>query len=169
MSHHNEPGRTEDATAMDETPPFGEDPVQLPTMDELGRRFATLRAEEGISEDEAATRIGAGTDVIDDFERHGAIDAENLIRLLEAYSLSTDLETAFLAARGGGLPQTLGEVVEAWGKGAIDTPTALARGHFEGFADLLEATITNEVPLRTHLTPREKRQADLFTRLMRPS
>lgn len=151
---------------MNSATPVEEEPIQLPTMNELGRRFAMLRAEEGVSEEEVAARISAGTDVIEDFERYGAIDAENLIRLLEAYSLSTDLETAFLAARRAGLPKSIGEVVEAWSKGTIDTPTALSRGHFDGFADLLETVITNEVPLRTQLTPREKRQADMFTRVL---
>lgn len=152
---------------MKSTTPVEQEPIQPPTLRELGQRSATLRAEENLSESEVASRISAGTDVIRDFERHGAIDAENLIRLPEAYSLSMDLETAFLAGRTGGLPKSIGEVVEAWSKGSIDTPTALSRGHFDGSADLLEIAIVNEVPLRTQLTPREKRQADLFTRLVR--
>lgn len=143
--------------------------IALPTLRELGTRFAKLREEEGISQADAARPIAAGTDVIDCFERHGAIDAENLIRLLEIYSLSSDLETAFLAPRSSGLPRTIGEVVEAWCKGAIDTPTALARGHFDDFADLLEAAIVNDVPLRTEMTARERRQAKFFTQLMRGS
>ena len=143
-----------------------EEPIQLPTLRVLGQRFAALRAKEGIGEEDVAKRIEAGTDVIDDFERHGWIDAENLIRLLEAYSGSTDLETAFLDPKGANLPKTIGEVVEAWAKGLIDTQTALLRGQFDGFADLLETTIVNNVPLRTELPPREQRQATKFTQVM---
>jgi hypothetical protein len=143
------------------------DSYRLPSLLELGRRFATLRAEVGVDEVSAAARIGVGTDVIEDFERHGMINPENLIRLLEAFSLSSDLETAFHSPRDLGSPKTIGEVVEAWGRGVIDTPTALSRRHFEGFADLLETTIMNEVPLRTELTAREARQAEVFTQIMR--
>lgn len=143
-----------------------EETIQLPTLRVLGHRFAALRANEGIGEEEVAARIEAGTEVIEDFERHGAIDAENLIRLLEAYSASTDIEAAFLAPKGADLPKTIGEVVEAWGQGLIDTPTALLRGQFDDFADLLETTIANHVPLRIHLSPREKRQASKFTQVM---
>jgi DNA-binding XRE family transcriptional regulator len=71
----------------------------VPSTQELGRRFKELRTREGISRAEAARRVRRSAATIARFEKEGKASAALLLDLVRAMSSAAGFADAFLAPR----------------------------------------------------------------------
>ena len=61
---------------------------------------------------------------------------------------------------------SVADILERWSAGEISTALTINEGRFNGFADLLEAALNSNIPIRTKLLEHEKRQAERFVEMM---
>lgn len=71
----------------------------IPSTEELGRRFLELRTREGISRAEAARRVRRSAATIARFEKEGKASAALLLDLVRVMSSAAGFADVFLAPR----------------------------------------------------------------------